>query len=292
MSVTLVGAGPVGVTLAALLVRKGHRVVSVISRTRRSAHRAARLLGSPVGSDDLHDLSAKTTLVIVAVPEEEIAHLALRASTLEHLPWRGVCVFHTSGAQTSELLNPLSDRGSMTFALHPVQSFPRSRRLHDQLLLMDGVAYAFQGPPRSRPLARRIVREFDGTMLVVPKQKKILYHAACVFASNYPVVLLDIVEDLAKAVSPDLGLEAFRPLTESSIAHAAALSPAAALTGPVVRSSGGTVKGHRQALAAHSREIEEIYRVLALQALRMAIRRGDVRGAGAKRLRDILRKRP
>jgi len=291
MSLTLVGAGPVGVTLAALLVRRGHRAVSVISRSRRSAHRAARLLGSPVASDDLHDISAKTSLVIVAVPEEELADLARRASALEHLPWRGVCVFHTSGAQTSELLKPLSDRGAMAFALHPIQSFPRGRRLHEQLSLMEGVAYAFQGPPRFAPLARRIVRDLDGTMVVVPKQRKILYHAACVFASNYPVVLLDIVEDLAKAVSPDLGLEAFRPLTESSIAHAAALSPTAALTGPVVRTSVRTVKGHRQALAAHSHEIAEIYRVLALHALRMAIRRGDVRGAGAKRLRSILRKR-
>jgi len=138
--------------------------------------------------------------------------------------------------------------------------------------------------------ARGLVRQLEGTMLVVPKQKKILYHAACVFASNYPVVLLDIVEELARAVSPHLGLEAFRQLVQSSVAHAAALSPEAALTGPIVRSSGCTVKQHRQALAEHSDEIEEIYRVLALRALRMAVRRGDVREAGARRLRNILRK--
>jgi len=68
MSVSLVGAGPVGVTLAALLARKGHRVESVISTSRRSALRAARLLGAPVASDTLRDISPKTTLLILAVP--------------------------------------------------------------------------------------------------------------------------------------------------------------------------------------------------------------------------------
>lgn len=291
MSVTLVGAGPVGVTLAALLVRNGHRIVSVISKSPQSARRAARLVGSPVASDDLQHVSPKTTLMILAVPEGEILRVASRVSSLEHLHVKGMSVFHTSGAETSELLGPLAARGSTAFALHPVQSFPRSRRLHDQLSLMTGIAYAFEGPRRHETLARRLVRQLDGRMLVVPKQKKILYHTACVFASNYPVVLLDIVEDLAKAVSPHLGLEAFRPLTESSIAHAAALSPAAALTGPVVRSSVRTVKGHRQTLAAHSHEIDEIYRVLALQALRVAERRGDVGRAGAQALRKVLRKR-
>jgi predicted short-subunit dehydrogenase-like oxidoreductase (DUF2520 family) len=288
---TLVGAGPVGVTLASLLCRSGHRAAAVISRSLSSARRAARTLRAGSASTSVGRIPRETRLLLIAVPDDEIGPVAETIARTADLPWDSLVAFHCSGLGTSELLEPLAAKGAPTFALHPIQSFPPARAVRDQLLMMKGVFYGFQGPRRFAPLGRRIVKDLGGRMIVIPKDKKILYHTACVFASNYPVVLLDIVEDLARAVSPHIRLEAFRPLTESSVAHAMALSPARALTGPVARASVGTVEQHRRELAKENRELDELYRRLALVALHMAKRQGRLRAADVRNLMTILRRR-
>lgn len=291
LTITLVGPGPVGLTLALLLRRAGHRVAAVIGRSSRKTRAAAHALGARLASTSVRRIPPETTLLIIAVRDEKIATVAAEIAECRALPRGRIAAFHCSGIETSDALVALSKAGLATFALHPVQSFPARRPLSEQLSLMQGVSYGYEGPKRRAPIARRIVKDLGGRLLVIPKQKKILYHAACVFASNYPVVLLDIVEDLAHAVSPAIGLEAFRPLTESSIAHAMTLSPVGALTGPVARGSRQSVERHRRALIRHSHTIDEAYRALGLAALAMARRQKRASAADLQQLRKVLRRR-
>ena len=274
-----------------MLRRRGHRVVSVISHSGSSARSVARILGARIASTSVRRIAPETTLLLIAVPDDQIGSVAAEIAGVATLPWRALAAFHCSGIETSDALAPLTAKGVSAFALHPVQSFPAKTSLRKQLSLMDGVFYGFQGPRRSIPIGRRIVRELRGRMLTIPKHKKILYHAACVFASNYPVVLLDIVEDLAKSVSPSIGLEAFRPLTESSIDHAMTLSPTAALTGPVARASRRSVEQHRRELKKYSPAVDEVYRTLALAALGMAEHQGRATKQNLRRLRNLLQRR-
>lgn len=290
-SITLVGAGPVGLTLAALLRRSGHRVTAVISRSPSSARRGARALGVRIASSSLAHIPRQTDLLLIAVPDEQIRIVADEIARSSQVSWHSVAAFHCSGIESSDLLESLAAKGVRTFALHPVQSFPARRILSDQLALMSGVSYGFEGPRRQLRIGRKIVKDLGGRMIMIPKQKKILYHVACVFASNYPVVLLDIVEELAKAVSPRFGLEAFRPLTESSIAHAMRLSPARGLTGPVARGSRSTVRRHLQGLTAASPRMGELYRSLALAALHLAARQGRARQKDLSAIKTMLRRR-
>ncbi len=290
LSITLVGAGPVGITLASLFLRSGHQIKAVIGRRAAHARTAAQSLHPQVASSSLADIPPETDLILLAVPDERIQETAKAIAGGPSLDYKRLVVFHCSGAETSDLLRPLARLGALCFSMHPIQSFPRGRKLRDQLRLMRGVWYGYEGPPRGVAIGRRLARALKGRLLTVPKQKKILYHTACVFASNYPVVLLETVLALARRVSPQLSLEAFRPLTESSIMNAMRLSPPRALTGPVVRGSAGTVAKHRRALRRFSGNVDEAYRSLALLALQIAERRNSLSKHDFEQMKRVLRR--
>jgi predicted short-subunit dehydrogenase-like oxidoreductase (DUF2520 family) len=282
-SVSLVGAGRVGSTLAALLVRKGHRIASVISGTPSSARLAGRVLKASKTSTRIRDLADSTTLLIIATPDELIGKVAADAARIPSLRFEELIVFHTSGAMTSDALGPLSARGARAFSLHPIQTFPSGISLDRQVRLMKGTWYGFEGNFLHVPTARDIVRHLGGEILSVPKEEKILYHAACVFAANYPTVLLGAVERLASTVGLP-GLHPFAPLVETALKTALSQGAGKALTGPVVRGSAETVRRHRDELRKKDPAIAALYTALGLFAVRVA---GDAKRISPEQIRTL-----
>ncbi len=62
---SLVGAG--------MLKRRGHPIVSIISRDRSSVRILGRLLKAGIASTNLRDISPRTNLLLIAVPDESDA---------------------------------------------------------------------------------------------------------------------------------------------------------------------------------------------------------------------------
>lgn len=282
-SVSLVGPGKVGTTLAALLGKKGHRVRSVIGRRASSARLAGRVLKALHTSSRLSTLSPETDLLILAVPDELLGKIAGDISRLTSLTFERLAVFHPSGPVTSDVLEPLASRGAKVFSLHPIQTFPGGVSLDDQVQHMQGIWYGFEGAEHHASLARRIVRDLGGQFVSIPKEEKILYHAACVFAANYPIVLLEAVEQLSRQVGLP-GLTPFSPLVETAIREAFAQGPAKALTGPVVRGSAGIVRRHLEALTAKDPALASVYRALGSFAVRSA---GDAGRISPEKIREL-----
>ena len=268
-SVSLVGAGKVGSTIAAMLQRRGHRIVSVISRNRSSARVLGRLLDSPVASTHLKDLSPITNMLLIAVPDEKIVGIAEEVAEIVGRRNTPLTVFHPSGVMTSDALGALHKQGAKVFSLHPIQIFPDGLSLQDQLDLMKNLWYGFEGEAQTLGIARAIVKDLGGKLIEIPKEEKILYHAACVFASNYPTVLLGAVERLAKLLGFP-GLKPFGPLVETAVHQAVHRGPGASLTGPLARGSLAVVQKHLEALRAKDPTVASLYEGLGLYGLEVA----------------------
>jgi predicted short-subunit dehydrogenase-like oxidoreductase (DUF2520 family) len=85
--------------------------------------------------------------------------------------------------------------------------------------------------------------------VVIAKDLKPLYHTACVFASNYFIVLLNAIRELATSAKLTLPwTEVFGPLMTASMQNAIVSGPGAALTGPIVRKDFGTLALHLSSL--------------------------------------------
>jgi predicted short-subunit dehydrogenase-like oxidoreductase (DUF2520 family) len=112
-------------------------------------------------------------------------------------------------------------------------------------------------------------------VLEIPVGAKARYHAAAVFASNFPMVLLATAMRLltSAGVPEDAARGALGTLLVSAAENASAMGPSAALTGPVVRGDVDTVRAHLDALG-DVRAILELYRGLSREALSLAAEAG------------------
>src|SRR3954467_6992968 len=143
--------------------------VNVIGSGRVGSAISARLRerGVAVDEDD-------PDVVLLCVPDTAIA------DTSRCLAPGRAWVGHVSGATPLAALEPHERR----FALHPLQSFAPGRGPEQ----LDGV-YAARGPDSEEALA--VARELTRLLELVPFEladdKRALYHAGAVFASNYLV---------------------------------------------------------------------------------------------------------
>lgn len=285
LNISLIGAGKVGTTLAVLLDRSGHRIVSVISSTTASAKKCSARVSCKVSSDRITDLSPFTDLVIIAVSDQSIQSVAESVASVSHLRFKQLAACHTSGAMTSDLLGGLAQRGARVFSLHPIQTFPRYTSLNKQLKTMDGVWYGIEGPVSSMSMAKRIVKSLGGKSLIVPKEAKILYHLACVFASNYSVALIGAIEEVAAQFAPK-DLKPFQKLIQTSMSNAMEEGSANALTGPIVRGSVETITEHLKSLPPS--DLRNLYRSLGLYTLKLADNKGRLEPALVQAIKDLL----
>jgi predicted short-subunit dehydrogenase-like oxidoreductase (DUF2520 family) len=285
--ISLIGAGKVGTALVVRLYRSGYKIASVISQSRSSAKHCARLVRCSRFSNHLADV-APVDLYLIAVPDDRIGEVARTLATLQNFSFESSIVVHTSGSLTSDELAPLKHRGARVCSLHPLQTFPADCSVDEQVEALQGITYSYEGPSSLIGTIRKVTRAIGGRLIVIPKEEKILYHIACVMASNYVVATLGAAESLFPLLPPRQARSHLRRLVESSVANALAISPLKALTGPVSRGDVAVVRRHLQELERQRKELLPLYRALGLQSLRLAARR--LAPAAVRRLEEVLSK--
>jgi len=210
MEITIIGAGRAGTSFALALERVGHVV--------RLQHH-----------DDL-ELSARTEVVLVCVPDDAIAAVAAGLA-----PRDGVVVIHVAGSRTLEVLSTHRRVASM----HPLMALP-SGELGAQRLI--GATYCVTGDA----VAFALVSSLFGRVIRLDDGQRTAYHAAATVASNHLVALMGQVQNLAESVG--LELEDFLPLAAQSLRDVIEVGPARALTGPASRGDMATIDAHLAAI--------------------------------------------
>ncbi|MEX0755403.1 MAG: DUF2520 domain-containing protein [Actinomycetota bacterium] len=266
MEVAVVGAGRVGTALAVLLGRAGHRIVGVSGREATRARAAEHLPGIPVGTDA--EVVAGADLVLIALPDDRVE------ATCESIAATGAfsreqIVAHCSGALGLDVLRAARAR---TMSLHPLQTFPD---VGSALGSLPGAPIAVTAADEeTAAVGEDLVRALGAVPVRVDEDRKALYHAAAVFASNYLVTITALAEDLFVRAGLEDALERFLPLSRATLDNVAQLGPAWALTGPAVRGDAGTVRRNLEALAAAAPDAVPAYVALARVALDLGARSG------------------
>jgi predicted short-subunit dehydrogenase-like oxidoreductase (DUF2520 family) len=262
-AIAIIGLGRLGTALASQLARAGYRISEIVSRTPASA-RQARALNQTLKarSSHLQDTSLDAGLIWLCVPDREIAAVAADLARLKI--WKGKTVFHSSGALDSDTLSALRKRGAKVASVHPLMTFVR-RAVPN----MKGIPFALEGDAAAVRLARRIVRDFGARSFLIRKQHKAAYHAWGAFASPLLVATLVTAEQVARRAGLKTA-EARRmmlPIVCQTLVNYAALGPADAFSGPLVRGDTEIVRKHLEALKKIP-EARGVYAALARSALR------------------------
>jgi predicted short-subunit dehydrogenase-like oxidoreductase (DUF2520 family) len=157
--------------------------------------------------------------------------------------------------------------------MHPIQTFPAEKSIRDQVRSMKGITYGIEGPQGSLAIAKSLVKQMGGEILFVSKEAKILYHLACVIASNYSVALVGAIDLIAGKVAGKK-LQPFEKLLQTSLENAMRLGAGKALTGPVVRGDIDIIAEHLRSI--QDPELRALYQSLGVYAVKLAAQEGKL----------------
>lgn len=276
MDVAVIGAGRVGTAVAVLLGRADHRIVAV-SGGARTSERARRYLPA-VPVLEPAAAAARADLIVIGTPDDAIRATAEELAAAAAFP-SGSWVAHLSGALGLDVLDAVVEVGARRLAIHPLQTFPD---VESALERLPGCSVAVTADDEDgATLGDGLARDLGGVPFRLPDDRRPLYHAAAVFASNYLVTASAVAEALFEAAGVPDPAAALAPLQRASLENVERLGAGRALTGPAVRGDAGTVRRNLEALKQEAPELIAAYVAMARAALDVADRSGRL-PAGAR----------
>lgn len=277
-TIGVIGAGRLGLALAARLKEKGCSVAGITCASFEECRLAAKEAGVKPFADNAA-LAAESDVLFITVPDGMIA--AVAADILVKGVRGGAVMLHCSGALSVFALP--TDRRVLRGGFHPLQSFADKNASFEKIYIAVG------GDPQALPIMLELCAVLGAKAISVPDTERPLYHAAACIVSNYLVSLLAAAEDIFSrwAQSPAEARAAFWPLVMGTLSNFQNLGPEKALTGPIVRGDGETVGRHLQALPP---EYISLYKNLGLQTLRLAQKSGKLSKSKIKEIKDMFGK--
>jgi predicted short-subunit dehydrogenase-like oxidoreductase (DUF2520 family) len=281
IAIGIVGAGRVGTGLALCLARAGFRIAAVASRSAASARRLARRIRGARSCASPQEVADSADLVFLTVPDDAIAAVA------SGIRWHaGVSCVHCSGAGDLDLLRKAAVDGARIGGFHPLRMFGEPGKSWD----LRGCAIAIAG---SEPIARElagIARSIGARPLRLPEGGRAIYHAAANFSGAFVVAM--IAETVALwgklGIAEKDAMRALLPLLRGSVDSVERLGPAGALGSVVARGDAGTIRKHLDALAKEAPQSLDLYRLLSLRTVPIAISKGTLKPGTAREIERLL----
>jgi predicted short-subunit dehydrogenase-like oxidoreductase (DUF2520 family) len=270
-----IGAGRVGTGLATGFARAGHDVVAIASRSIASAQALAKRVpgARAVAPQEVAD---RADLVFLTVPDDAIETVA------SSVRWRAGCAcVHCSGAADLDTLKKAIADGALAGGFHPLHMFGELGESDDALR---GCAVALAGPDALVEKLERLARSLGARTLRLPEGGRALYHASANFSGAFVIALIQETIALWKKLGIAEGdaLAALLPLLRGTVDNVERLGAAGGLGSAVARGDVGTIRRHLDVLAKEAPESLELYRLLSLRTIPLALAKGtlDARAAG------------
>lgn len=269
MKFGIIGAGIVGTALAVRLVEVGHECLGVHTRSRLSYERFRSYLN--IDHLPLEALVPEVDILFITTQDSIIRTVAENLST-NVLVKPGQVWVHCSGSLPSEVLRVQENIPIQCLSLHPLQAFASVEKA---LTILSGTHFGIEGD--NEELGERIVKDLGGIPHHILAEKKTLYHAGAVVASNYLVVLASLaVELFAEAgIQGEEALASLLPLMRGTLYNLEQVGLPQALTGPVARGDVQVVQGHLDHLPP---KLVELYQSLGSKALEIGENKKGLQG--------------
>ena len=279
-----VGAGRVGTGLATGFAQAGVEVLAVASRSVASAQAfAKRVPGARVCAPQ--EVADRVDLVFLTVPDDAIEAVASR------IKWRaGSACVHCSGAAELDTLKKPAADGALAGGFHPLHMFGEKGESPGALA---GCSIVLAGPDALVEKLERLARVLGAKPLRLPEGGRALYHAAANFSGAFVIALIQ--ETIALwgklGIAETDALAALLPLLRGTADNVEKLGAAGGLGSAIARGDVGTIRRHLDVLAKEAPGSLELYRILSLRTIPLALAKGTLKPETAKEITVLLRSR-
>jgi predicted short-subunit dehydrogenase-like oxidoreductase (DUF2520 family) len=272
-TVFVLGAGRAGRSLARALVVAGVDVTGLHGR-----HPDASAI-PPVTGGALPDTLGDAGIIIVTVRDAQLGDALRQLATVTLQPH--AVVLHASGATDPSEAALLRVRGHAVGTMHPLVPLANPDRA---AAVLSGAWIGVDGDPPAIAAATALAARLGAHALTIPPGEKPRYHAAAVFAANFPVVVAALAERLLEeaGISEGEARAATVGLMGAAVSNLESGRPHDVLTGPIARGDVASVRGHLAALEKDAPALTA-YVTLSRAALTLA----RERGTPAERLAEI-----
>ena len=258
---TLVGTGRLAHALITILPRAGYALDEIVSRSGGTSEALKEAKRQGVRRVSFTQARFGGDIVWLAVRDSAIR--ACATSIAGAAKWKNKIVLHSSGALSSDELEPLRKKGAKVASVHPMMTFVAGKVPN-----MQGVGWAVEGDPEAVRVAKKIARDLGGTVLHIDKENKPLYHAFGAFLSPLLVVQMEQAAELAIAAGiPRAKLSGMmEPIVRQTLSNLFAhlgekRGAGKAFSGPLVRGDVGTIEKHLKVLKRNP-TARKLYRAL------------------------------
>lgn len=260
------------------------RIVGIADKKAKQAWVVYSLLKMPYRRVKPSEMAAHSDILFLTVPDSQIEPVFI---AIRKYLRRGAVAVHCSGVLGADALKGAAELGIETLALHPIQSLPSHA---EAIRALPGSFFALEGTRAGLGFGRRLVRQLGGECVEISGADRPLYHAMCVFASNFESALVDAAECIAArlGIRRRRAAEMLAPLMRAVLDNAVEYGALASLTGPVQRGDVKTVAKHLHALSLRMPELVPLYRVCSLRLADMALRQG-LSSESVREIRTLLR---
>jgi predicted short-subunit dehydrogenase-like oxidoreductase (DUF2520 family) len=264
LTVNIIGAGAVGQTLGYLLVKHAvAQIQAIVNHSPSNAQRAVEFMGQGKVCASILDLPS-ADLILVTVPDQQIEAVARTLVNSPNLQ-PGTMILHCSGALSSACMDVLHSRQCWLASLHPAFSF---KQPHAAIQQFTHIPCALEGDEPALDKITALFTAIGAEVYRIAPEHKALYHTAAVFASNYPVALLQQAYDCftAAGLSGTQAKAVVCGVANSMLQNVSAADmPKLALTGPLQRGDVVTIRRHLETL--QDPKARDMYVVLAHKTL-------------------------
>lgn len=248
-SINIIGAGNVAYRMALFLQSAGHSVECVCARSLEKAEKVVRALkrgrSNAFATDDFSSIPI-SDITLITVSDNAIKSVALQ------LPHKDAFTVHTSGATPMCVLDEAGLTNTGVF--YPLMTLSMNKDLDIRL-----VPFLLEASnERGNGILVDIVNSIKAEYKICDSRKRLQFHTAAIFATNFINYSLSLAYDIAH---PDFTF--LLPSAIESVRKAFLNTPAASQTGPARRGDTDTVGKHINVLSQERfAEHLEVYKFL------------------------------
>ncbi len=282
-TIGIIGTGAVGTALAVLLRDAGYEIAGISGRSRERTTDLAKRLDKQHGDDSNETTIEKSDVVFFCLTDEVLSDEIKRCAGARQ-SFEGKIFFHTSGALSSRLFDPMRKKGAYAASFHPLQTVPRN----STGVTLKDFAVTLEGDQQAVDYAVEMVKNVGAKPLLIQPEQKVMYHTTATLASNGLVGLSGVVEEMIDAVGlGEEGREHFYKLMGQSLENSRSMTAPAAITGPAARGDVATLKQHLNNLRRHSPHIVLLYVVIGSHCVSLAIQSGKLTQERGEAILDL-----